>query len=146
MNKLQNTYAMKASEIDKRWFVIDAEGKVLGRLASEVAMILRGKNKPTYSPYLDMGDFVVIINAEKIKLTGLKAENKEYFSHSHYPGGLKFTSIKKVLKTKPEFIIQHAVRGMLPKSKIGRKVMNNLKVYSGKEHPHQAQNPEPLNV
>ncbi len=146
MNNLQKTYSMKGSEIQKKWYLIDAEGKILGRLASEVANVLRGKNKPTYTPHLDMGDNIVIINAEKINLTGAKLEDKEYFSHSRYPGGMKFTNIKKILKTKPEFIIQTAVKGMLPKTKLGRQVLSNLKIYAGKDHPHQAQQPEILDI
>lgn len=145
-NNIQKTYAMKASEINKKWYVVDAEGKVLGRLATEIATILRGKNKPDYTPYLDMGDSVVVINAEKIALTGNKAEDKEYFSHSQYAGGIKFVNIKKIMKEKPEFVIENAVKGMLPKTKLGRKIFNNLKVYSGSKHPHIAQKPESINL
>lgn len=145
-NNIQKTYAMKASEINKKWFVVDAEGKVLGRLATEIATILRGKNKPDYTPYLDMGDNVVVINAEKIALTGNKAEDKEYFRHSQYPGGIKFVNIKKIMKEKPEFVITNAVKGMLPKTKLGRKIIKNLKVYSGETHPHTAQKPESINL
>jgi large subunit ribosomal protein L13 len=145
-NNIQKTYSMKASEINKKWFVVDAEGKVLGRLATEIATILRGKNKPDYTPYLDMGDNVVVINAEKIALTGNKAEDKEYFRHSQYPGGIKFVNIKKIMKEKPEFVITNAVKGMLPKTKLGRKIIKNLKVYSGDTHPHTAQKPESINL
>jgi large subunit ribosomal protein L13 len=146
MKGIQKTYSMKASEIVKKWYIIDAEGKILGRLASEVARILRGKNKPAFTPYLDMGDNVIIINAEKIVLTGAKPDDKEYFRHSQYPGGIKFVNIKKIRKEKPEFIIEHAVRLMLPKSRLGRKIFGNLKVYTGTKHPHQAQQPEPLDI
>ncbi len=146
MKGIQKTYSMKASEISKKWYVIDAEGKVLGRLATQIAMILRGKNKPTFTPYLDMGDNVIVINAEKIVLTGSKADDKEYFRHSQYPGGIKFVNIKKMWKERPQFIIEHAVKSMLPKNRLGRKIFGNLKVYKGADHPHQAQTPEPLEI
>jgi len=146
MKGIQKTYSMKASEIDKKWFIVDADGKVLGRLASEVAKVLRGKNKPTFSPNLDMGDNVIIINAEKVLMTGSKGEDKEYFRHSQYPGGIKFVNIKKIRKEQPEFVIEHAVKLMLPKNRLGRKLFGNLKVYIGAEHPHQAQKPEPLDI
>jgi ribosomal protein L13, bacterial type len=146
MKGIQKTYSMKASEINKKWFIIDADGKVLGRLASEVAKILRGKNKPAFTPYLDMGDNVIVINAEKIVLTGSKPDDKEYFRHSQYPGGIKIVNIKKIRKERPEFVIEHAVKLMLPKSRLGRKIFGNLKVYTGTEHPHQAQTPEPLDI
>jgi large subunit ribosomal protein L13 len=145
-NNIQKTYAMKASEINKKWYVVDAEGKVLGRLATEIATILRGKNKPDYTPYLDMGDNVVVINAEKIVLTGNKADDKEYFRHSQYPGGIKFVNIKKYMKERPEFVVENAVKGMLPKTRLGRKIIKNLKVYSGSAHPHSAQKPEAINL
>ncbi|MBP7603647.1 MAG: 50S ribosomal protein L13 [Spirochaetes bacterium] len=140
----QKTYSMKASEIDKKWYIVDADGKVLGRLATEIASILRGKKKPGFTPHLDMGDNVIVINAEKVLLTGRKSEEKEYFSHSKYPGGEKFTNIKKIMKEKPEFVIETAVKGMLPKNRLGRKMAGNLKVYAGADHPHQAQKPEEL--
>ncbi len=143
---MQKTYTMKASEIDKKWYLIDAEGKILGRVAVKIANILRGKNKPDFTPHLDMGDYVIVINADKVALTGSKADNKEYFSHSQYPGGIKLTNIKKIMKSKPEFILEHAVKGMLPKNKLGKKIFSNLKVYSGSEHPHDAQIPEKLEV
>lgn len=146
MKGTQKTYSMKASEINKKWFLVDADGKVLGRLATEVAKILRGKNKPTFTPNLDMGDNVIIINADKIVMTGTKADDKEYFRHSQYPGGIKFVNIKKIKKDRPEFVIEHAVRLMLPKGRLGRKIFGNLKVYTGSEHPHQAQKPEPLDI
>jgi large subunit ribosomal protein L13 len=144
---VQKTYSMKASEISRKWFVVDAEGKILGRLATEVARIIRGKHKPTYSPHLDMGDVVVIINADKVVLTGMKEQNKEYWSHSKYPGGQKLTSVAKYRKDKPEFILEHAVRGMLPKGPLGRKLFtNHLKVVVGAEHPYKAQKPEKLEI
>jgi len=146
MVEIQKTYSMKASEIDKKWFLVDAKGKVLGRLASEIALILRGKNKPEFTPSLDMGDNVVVINAEQIKLTGLKGFDKDYFSHSQYPGGEKFTNIQKIMEKKPEFVIEHAVKGMLPKNRLSRQIIKNLKVYAGSAHPHAAQKPEQINL
>ena len=146
MNLIQKSYSMKEGEINKKWYIIDAEGKILGRLATEVAKILRGKNKPEFTPHLDMGDNVVIINADKIVLTGAKADHKEYFKHTEYPGGKKFINIKKYMETKPEFIVEHAVKGMLPKNRLGRKVFQNLKVYVGTEHPHTAQKPEKIEL
>ncbi len=146
MNTVQKTYSMTASEIDKKWLIVDAEGKVLGRLATEIALLLRGKHKPSFTPHLDMGDYVVVINAEKIVLTGNKAEDKEYFKHTEYPGGKRFINIKKFLAEKPEFVIEHAVKGMLPKNKLNNKIMKNLKVYVGSEHPHEAQKPEAVEI
>ena len=146
MKDIQKTYAMKQSEIEKKWYVVDAEGKVLGRLATEIADRLRGKHKPTYSPNLDMGDNIIVINAEKVVLTGAKSDDKDYFSHSHYPGGVKFTNIKKVMKDKPEFVILHAVKGMLPKTRLGKQIIGNLKIYAGTDHPHAAQKPETINL
>ncbi len=142
MSDIQTTYSMKGSEIEKNWVLIDAEGKVLGRLATEIANILRGKNKPTFTPHLDMGDNVVVINAEKVVLTGMKSEHKDYFFHSQYPGGKKFVNIKKIREEKPEYMIEHAVKGMLPKNRLSSQLMKNLKIYAGSEHPHQAQKPE----
>jgi large subunit ribosomal protein L13 len=144
---IQKTYSMKASEISRKWYVVDAEGKILGRLATEVARIIRGKHKPTYSPHMDMGDVVVIINAEKIVLSGAKEDQKVYFTHSKYPGGEKFTKINKIRKEKPEYILEHAVRGMLPKGPLGRKLFtNHLKVVVGPNHHFQAQKPEKLEI
>ncbi|TAL38823.1 MAG: 50S ribosomal protein L13 [Spirochaetes bacterium] len=146
MSKLHKTYSMKEAEIQKKWFIVDAEGKILGRMATEIAIIIRGKHKPTYTPHLDMGDNVIVINADKIRLTGAKAQDNEYFSHSQYPGGKKFTNIQKILKEKPEFVVEHAIKGMLPKGKLGRKLFKNLKVYAGTGHPHAAQMPEVLEL
>jgi len=146
MKEIQKTYAMKEAEIQKKWYLVDAEGKVLGRLATEIATILRGKNKPEYTPNLDMGDNIIVINAEKVVLTGSKGIDKDYFSHSQYPGGIKFTSITKLMKEQPEFVIEHAVKGMLPKTKMGKKVLGNLKIYAGNKHPHEAQKPEIINL
>ena len=146
MQTIQKTYSMKASEIDKKWFLIDAEGMVLGRLSTKIANILRGKDKPEFTPHMDMGDFVIVINAEKITLTGTKSDKKKYFSHSGYPGGDKFTKITKFMEKKPEYVLMHAVKGMLPKNRLGRKIMKNLKIYSGSEHPHNSQKPEICDV
>lgn len=146
MNCVQKTYVLKERDINKKWYLIDAEGKVLGRVATKVADVLRGKNKPTYSPNLDDGDNIIVINIEKVKLTGAKSQDKNYFHHSQYPGGAKFTNIKKLFAKKPEYILEHAIKGMLPKTKMGRKVFGNLKIYSGSEHPHAAQKPEKLEV
>ena len=144
MSIIQKTFSIKESEVEKKWVLIDADGKVLGRLASDIAMILRGKTKPTFTPHMDMGDNVIVINAEKIVLTGKKSEDKEYFKHTEYPGGKKFINIKKIMAEKPEFVITNAVKGMLPKNRLGREVLKNLKVYVGSEHPHVAQKPEVL--
>ena len=140
------TYDAKKGEVEQSWYVVDAESKVLGRLATRVADVLRGKHKPIYTPYVDTGDFVVIINAEKIHLTGTKMENKKYYRHSGYPGGLKTTTPAELLRKKPEAIIMNAVKGMLPKTKLGRQQFKKLKVYAGKNHPHQAQQPSELKV
>lgn len=143
---IQKTYSMKESEIDKKWFVVDASDQILGRLATRVASVLRGKDKPTFTPHLDMGDNVIVINAEKVKLTGMKPFQKEYFSHSQYPGGIKMTNIRKYMAERPEFIVEHAVKGMLPKGPLGREIFKNLKVYAGEDHPHAAQKPEKLEL
>lgn len=135
---------VKKTDIHKKWILVDAEGQVLGRLASEISRILRGKNKPTFVPYWDCGDNVIVINAEKIKLTGNKLVNKIYYKHSGYPGGLKAKNAEEMLAFHPDRLIKLAVRGMLPKNKLSRKIINNLKIYAGSVHPHQAQNPEPL--
>lgn len=129
-------------DVEKRWYVVNAEGKVLGRLASTVATILRGKHKPIFSPHVDTGDFVVVVNAEKIKLTGDKLKGKVYHRHSGYPGGLKATTAEKLLAQKPEELIRRAVKGMLPKNRLGRKTFKKLKVYAGPDHPHETQRPE----
>jgi large subunit ribosomal protein L13 len=146
MNFIQKTFSIKEAEIDKKWYIVNAEGKILGRLASEIATILRGKNKPQFTPHMDAGDNVIVINADKIILSGSKAENKHYFTHSQYPGGEKFINIKKLMKTKPGFVITNAVKGMLPKNRLGRKIIKNLKVYAGINHPHAAQKPIEINL
>jgi large subunit ribosomal protein L13 len=140
------TYFPKQGDIEPRWYVIDAENKVLGRLSSEIAKIISGKNKPTYTPFLDTGDHVIVINAEKIVLTGRKETDKIYRHHSLYPGGLKEKQARFVRAEKPEHMIEEAVWGMLPKNKLGRKMLKKLKVYRGAAHPHQAQQPEALEL
>ncbi|NLZ44963.1 MAG: 50S ribosomal protein L13 [Clostridia bacterium] len=128
----------------KKWYVVDANGQTLGRIASEVAKILRGKHKPSYSPHIDNGDYVIVVNAEKVVLTGKKTEQKQYITHSGYPGGLKATPYRILLQKKPELVFRKAVRGMLPDNRLGRKMIKKLKVYRGPEHPHLAQQPEQL--
>ncbi|HOI45205.1 MAG TPA: 50S ribosomal protein L13 [Candidatus Aminicenantes bacterium] len=136
------TYCPKKEEIERKWWLIDAQGKVLGRLATEVANLLRGKNSPQFAPHVDTGDFVIVVNAEKIQVTGNKALQKKYYSHSLYPGGLKTETLQDLLEKKPEKVIEKAVWGMIPKNKLGRAVYKKLKVYRGPEHPHAAQNPQ----
>ncbi len=136
------TFVPKKDEIEKKWWVINAEGKTLGRLATEVAVLLRGKRKPEFAHFVDCGDFVVVINAEKINVTGKKLEQKKYYSHSGYPGGLKVKTLKELLDTKPEEVVRKAVWGMIPKGKLGRAVYKKLKVYRGSNHPHEAQKPQ----
>jgi large subunit ribosomal protein L13 len=138
------TYSVKAGEITRRWFVVDAEGKVLGRLATEIARVLRGKHKPTYTPHLDTGDFVVVINADKVRLTGRKEDQKTYFRHTGYMGHERFIPFREMLAKHPERVIELAVKGMLPKNALGRQMRHKLKVYAGTEHPHSAQQPESL--
>jgi len=133
------TYSVKASDIERRWWVIDASGRTLGRVATEIARLLQGKDKPMYSPHLDIGDFVVVINAAKVRVTGKKAEEKTYYRHSQYPGGLKSITFAKMLKTHPIRLIEHAVKGMLPHNRQGRAMARRLRVYAGDTHPHQAQ-------
>ena len=143
MNK---TFSAKAGQVKQDWYVVDASGKVLGRLASEIALRLRGKHKAIYTPHVDTGDFIVVVNAEKITLTGKKLTDKIYYSYSGYPGGLKETAAGKMLAGKPENLIRIAVAGMLPKNNLGRKMLKKLKVYSGNAHPHEAQCPQTLTV
>jgi large subunit ribosomal protein L13 len=136
------TFVPKKDDIERKWWLVNAEGKILGRLATEVAVLLRGKNKPQFADFCDTGDFVVVINAEKISVTGKKLEEKIYYSHSQYPGGLKSEVMKGLLKDKPEEVIRRAVWGMIPKNKLGRQVFKKLKVYRGSHHPHEAQQPQ----
>ena len=139
------TFSLKNTEVSRDWVVFDASDKILGRFATKIADKLRGKDKPTFTPHVDGGDFVVVINAEKVKVTGNKAEQKKYYKHSLYPGGLKENSYKEVLESTPERIIENAVKGMLPKNKLGKSIIKKLKVYSGSEHPHESQNPSVWN-
>jgi len=138
------TYSVKAGEIEREWFVVDAAGENLGRLASKVASILRGKHKPLYTPSMDVGDYVIVINAEKIAVTGRKLDNKMYYHYSLYPGGLKAISLRETLARHPTRVIEHAVRGMLPKNRLGRSMIKKLKIYAGDSHPHAAQKPRLL--
>ena len=139
------TFSLKNTEVTRDWVVFDASDKVLGRFATKIADKLRGKDKPTFTPHVDGGDFVVVINAEKLKVTGNKSEQKKYFKHSLYPGGLKEKSYAEVLENNPERIVENAVKGMLPKNKLGKSMIKKLKVYSGSEHPHESQNPTKWN-
>ena len=138
------TYTAKPQEVERKWYVVDANGQTLGRLATQVAMILRGKHRPTYTPHVDTGDHVIIINAEKIHLTGKKLQDKKYYRHSGYPGGIKSVTAGEVLQRHPERVIKAAVWGMIPHNKLGRQMIKKLKVYAGAEHPHEAQMPEAL--
>jgi large subunit ribosomal protein L13 len=143
---MQGTYSAKASDVTRSWFIVDASGKPLGRLASEIARVLRGKHRTIYTPHVDTGDFVVVVNADKVHLSGDKLNQKEYYAYSGYPGGLRVTKAVDMLKHKPTHLIEHAVRGMLPKNPLGRKMATKLKVYATAEHPHAAQQPKPLPV
>ncbi len=138
------TLFAKKGEVERKWHIVDAEGKVLGRLATQIASRLRGKHKPIFTPHVDTGDFVIVINAEKVRLTGNKLEQKVYYRHSNYPGGLKAETAKDRMESKPEEIMRSAVWGMLPKNRLGRTLIKKLKVYRGPKHPHEAQKPEPL--
>lgn len=140
------TYQAKPGEVERKWYLIDAEGVVLGRLATTAAEILRGKNKPQYTPHIDTGDFVIVVNADKVRVTGGKAQKKEYFHHSGYPGGLKSETFEDALAKHPERVIEHAVKGMLPKTTLGRTQGMKLKVYAGPDHPHAGQKPEKIEM
>ena len=140
------TYMAKPGEVDRNWYLVDAKDQVLGRLASKIAMILMGKHKPHYTPHVDTGGFVVVVNASRIKLTGKKWDQKCYYRHSGYPGGLKVMRAKEMLQKKPVEILRHAVRGMLPKNHLGRRQLKKLKIYPGESHPHQAQQPVKLDL
>ncbi|MGI9585226.1 MAG: 50S ribosomal protein L13 [Acidimicrobiia bacterium] len=142
--KLQKTYSPKPDDIERSWYVIDAEDVPLGRLSSEIAQVLRGKHKPTFAPHVDGGDFVIVLNADKVHVSGSKEVDKLYFRHSGYPGGLRAQTLSQIRQSKPERLIEIAVRGMLPKNRLGRQIIKKLKVYSGPEHPHQSQKPQPL--
>jgi large subunit ribosomal protein L13 len=140
------TYSAKPGEITRDWYLVDAEGKTLGRLATQLADLLRGKGKPQYTPHVDSGDFVVVVNAEKIAVTGKKLDEKMYYRHSGYPGGLKERPLREQLERQPTEVLRKAVRGMLPRTRLGRQQLTKLKVYAGPEHPHDAQAPKPLEV
>lgn len=141
-----SSYVQKPHEVERKWYLVDATDKTLGRLSSKIASILRGKHKPIFTPHVDCGDYVVVINAEKVKVTGKKLEDKEYKRHSGYPGGLKTVTLEKMLEEKPEDVMIHAVKGMLPKGKLGRQMLKKLRVYKGAEHDHSAQKPEKLEI
>jgi large subunit ribosomal protein L13 len=144
MTIMKKTYSAKAADLQPQWYIIDAEGQVLGRLASQIAQILRGKHKPTFTPHMQSGDFVVVINADKIAVTGRRMDQKIYYHHSQYPGGLKQKTLREVLEGKyPERALQHAVRGMVMHNRLGADIMSHLKIYAGPTHPHQAQKPVP---
>ena len=146
MKQEKITRFIRTEDTDRKWYLVDAKDQVLGRMATEIARVIRGKNKPIFTPNTDTGDFVVVINAEKVKLTGKRENLKRYIRHSGYPGGQKVTSFQEMMDKKPEFVIQTAVKGMLPKNRLGRQLIKKLKVYAGENHPHQAQKPETLNV
>ena len=142
-----NTFSLKPADVEKKWLVVDAEGVVLGRMAAEIAKILRGKHRPEFTPHVDCGDNVIVVNAEKVQLTGNKREDKTYYRHTGYPGGIKFRTASEILDgKKPEDVVIKAVQRMLPKNRLARKQISNLKVYAGAEHPHEAQNPEVLDI
>jgi large subunit ribosomal protein L13 len=140
------TYTAKVGEVEQGWYVVDAQNKVLGKLATQIAVRLRGKHKPEYTPHVDTGDYVVVVNASKVRVTGRKTEDKVYYRHSGYPGGLKETNFAKLRATKPERVLQHAVKGMLPKGPLGYAMLKKLKVYAGATHPHAAQQPKTLEI
>ena len=140
------TYTTKPDDINREWYVVDATGLTLGRLASQIASVLRGKHKPIFSPHMDCGDFVIVINAEKVRVTGDKLDQKMYYRHSQYPGGLKTISLRDQMKQHPDRVIRLAVRGMLPKNRLGRQMIKKLKIYREPDHPHEAQQPKPLSM
>lgn len=140
------TVYVKPKDVQRNWYVIDAEGVVLGKLAVAVANLLRGKHKPEYAPHQEMGDYVVVVNADKVRVTGRKQDQKIYYRHTGYPGALRATPFGKMIEKKPTYPVEHAIRGMLPKNRLGRKLFNNVKVYAGSSHPHEAQKPEPFEV
>ena len=140
------TYSAKPGEVTREWYLVDAEGKTLGRLATQIADTLRGKRKPQYTPHVDTGDFVIVVNAEKIQVTGNKLDQKRYYRHSGYPGGLKSRTLEEMLERRPEEVIRLAVKGMMPRNRLSRKQLTKLKVYAGPEHPHAAQQPQPMEI
>jgi len=140
------TYSAKTGEVDQGWYVVNAQGKVLGRLASQIATRLRGKHKPEYTPHVDTGDYIVVVNAAKLRVTGKKAQDKTYYRHTGFPGGIRQTSFAKLQATRPERVLQKAVKGMLPKGPLGYAMIKKLKIYAGETHPHSAQQPKPLEI
>ena len=144
--RIHKTFVAKPADIERVWYVVDATNLTLGRLATQIASVLRGKHKPEYTPHEDVGDFVVVVNAEKVQVTGRKLDQKRYYHHTGYPGGIKSITLRKQLQKHPERVIEHAVRGMLPHGPLGRRQFKKLKVYAGPEHPHQAQSPKPLPI
>jgi len=140
------TYVAREADIERRWFIVDAEGQTLGRLASEIATVLRGKHKPIFSPHMDVGDYVVVVNAEKVRVTGAKTEQKNYYRHSGYPGGFRQTKFRDMIQQHPERVIEKAVRGMIPHNVLGEQTLKKLRVYAGPDHPHVAQQPTPLEI
>ncbi len=143
---LKRTFSAKKSDMEEKWWLVDAQSKVLGRMASEIAQVLRGKNKPIFTPHVDTGDFVIVINADKVRFTGKKLKDKVYYHHSGYIGGIKSITAEKLMQKDPTEVVHKAVKGMLPKNRLGRKLIKKLKVYAGGEHPHQAQHPEILDI
>ncbi|NLE45494.1 MAG: 50S ribosomal protein L13 [Chloroflexi bacterium] len=141
---MERTYVTKKEEVQRDWYIVDATGQTLGRLASQVARVLSGKHKPDYSPSVDTGDFVIVVNSDKVHVTGRKLDQKFYYRHSGYPGGIRSISLRDQLKKHPTRVIEHAVKGMLPRNRLGRRMLSKLKVYEGPEHPHAAQQPKPL--
>ena len=146
MSESQKTYSPSAKDIERQWYVVDADGKVLGRLASQIAHVLRGKHKPVFAPHLDMGDHVIVVNAKTVRVTGKKAEQKVYYRHTGYPGGIKSTPFSRMIQNHPERVIKKAVWGMLPHNSLGRHMLKKLKVYAGADHRHEAQKPQPLEL
>ncbi|MBI4429685.1 MAG: 50S ribosomal protein L13 [Ignavibacteriales bacterium] len=146
METSPKTKFFKQSEVPQKWFVVDAQGKTLGRIASQVARILRGKHKPTFTPNADVGDYVVVVNADKVHVTGKRTELKEFYRNTGYPGGARFTKFKELIETRPEWVFEHAVKGMIPHNRLGRRIIQKLKVYRGSSHPHSAQKPESLSL
>jgi len=140
------TFSAKKDEVQRKWYLVDAEDKILGRLASEIAVRLRGKHKPIYTPHVDTGDYIVVINADKVRMTGRKLKQKVYYRHSGYPGGLKSITAEKLQQKRPEELVRLVVKGMLPKNSLGRDMIKKMKIYAGEKHPHQAQNPEILDI
>ena len=146
MKQEKITRFIHTEDVDRKWYIVDAKDRVLGRMATEIAKVIRGKNKAIFTPNMDTGDFVVVVNADKVRVTGKRENLKQYIRHSGYPGGQKVTSFKEMMKKKPEFVVESAVKGMLPKNRLGRKLIKKLKVYSGEDHPHKAQKPEVLSL